>query len=481
MPKKTFGDLRDYIRAVEEIGELKIIEGASWDLEMGALGEIYVERGDSPLLLFDKIPGCPAGYRITLNLFNTQSRIALAMGLPLEAKGIEQVKALQQRIRDLGPLIPPVETNEVPVKENILTGDEVDLFKFPTPKWHELDGGRYIGTGCAVIMRDPDEGWVNLGAYRVEIHDKTTATIQIAPPSKDGAIIQKKYWARGLNCPAAVSCGQEPAVFAAAGWEKTPWGISEYDFAGALKGEPIAVTPGPYTGLPIPATAEIVLEGEIVPPEVESKVEGPFGEWAGYYASGAKTVPAFKVKTILHRNDPIIQGNPPHRLASVYALGRHIQKAAALWEQLDQQLPGVRGVWMIEEAGAHSIPVISLKQMYPGHAKQAALVAAGGGATGRDLRYVIIVDDDIDPSNLSEVWWALGTRTDPAQTIDIIRGTWGGPVNPMLTTEQIKRGETERSLALILACKPYHRLQEFPAPSRASPEYLAEIRKKWQL
>lgn len=475
-----FKDLRDYIRAVEEIGELKIIKGASWDLEIGALGEIYAESKESPMLLFDKIPGYPAGYRVAHNLFASPRRTALGLELPLEAKGIELVKALRHKVKNLGPLIPPVEAKEAPVKENILTGDEVDLFKFPVPKWHELDGGRYIGTGSAVITRDPDEGWVNFGAYRVELQEKNVATIQIAA-GQDGDIIQKKYWARGMNCPAAVSCGQEPVIFTASGWQRTPWGVSEYDFAGALKGAPIEVTPGPFTGLPIPATAEIVLEGEIVPPEVDSRVEGPFGEWPGYYASSAKMIPAFRVKTILHRDNPVIQGNPPSRLPAVWTLGRHIQKAATLWDHLDRQLPGVRGVWIVEEAGVHSIPVISLKQMYPGHAKQAALVAAGSNATGFESRFFIVVDDDIDPSNLSEVWWALGTRTEPDQTIDILRDMWGTALNPMLSEEQKKRGELKRSVAIIIACKPFHRLNEFPKASRCSPELLAKIREKWQL
>jgi len=475
-----FRDLRDYIKAVEEIGELKVIEGAHWDLEIGGLGEIYADTKESPMLLFDKIVGYPPGYRVAHNLFSTQKRTALGFGLPLDSQGIGLVKALREKVKKLGPRRPPVETKNAPVKENILSGDDVDLFKFPAPKWHELDGGRYIGSGCAVIQRDPDEGWVNLGTYRVEIHDKTTATIQIAP-GQDGDIIQRKYWSKGKNCPAAVSCGQEPDIFTASAWQKTPWGISEYDFAAAFKGAPIEVTAAPFTGLPVPATAEIVLEGEIVPPEVESRKEGPFGEWPGYYASSAKMIPAFRVKTILHRNNPIIQGNPPSRLPAVFSLGRHIQKAAALWEHLDQQLPGVRGVWMIEEAAVHSIPVISLKQMYPGHAKQAALVAAGSNATGWETRFIIVVDDDLDTSIVSEVWWALGTRTDPEKTIDILRGTWGTALNPMLSEEQKRNGELERSMAIILACKPYRRINEFPPASRCSPEYLAKLRKKWRL
>ena len=475
-----FKDLRDYIKAVEQIGELKVIEGANWDLEIGALGEIYAETKECPMLLFDKITGYPPGYRVIHNVFASQARTSLGFELPVHLRGIDLVRAIRDKLKNMGPLIPPVETKKAPVKENILTGDAVDLYKFPVPKWHHLDGGRYIGTGDAVILRDPDEGWVNFGAYRVELHEKQVGTIQIAP-GQDGDIIQKKYWAKGKNAPVAVSCGQEPAVFNASGWQKTPWGISEYDFAGSLKGAPVEITYGPYTGLPIPATAEIVLEGEIVPPEVDSRKEGPFGEWPGYYASSAKMIPAFRVKTILHRNDPIIQGNPPHRLPAVFSLGRHVQKAATLWDHLDKQLPGVRGVWMIEEAAVHSIPVISLKQMYPGHAKQAALVAAGSNATGWETRMIIVVDDDIDPSNLSEVWWALGTRTDPERTIDIIRGTWGSALNPMLTEEQKKKGELERSMAIILACKPFSRMAEFPKASGCTPEYLAEIRKKWHI
>jgi 3-polyprenyl-4-hydroxybenzoate decarboxylase len=119
--------------------------------------------------------------------------------------------------------------------------------------------------------------------------------------------------------------------------------------------------------------------------------------------------------------------------------------------------------------------------MYPGHAKQAALVAAGSNATGWATRMIIVVDNDIDPSNLSEVWWALGTRTDPEKTIDIIRSTWGTALNPMLSNDQKSKREIEGSIALIVACKPYSRLHEFPPACRTSPEYLAEVKKKWEM
>ncbi|MFH0914212.1 MAG: UbiD family decarboxylase [Chloroflexota bacterium] len=471
-------DLREFIRQSEALGECQTIEGADWDLELGILSELKASAGNSPLLVFDSIKGYPPGYRVIANVFSTPKRIALAFGLPLGARGVELVRAMRNKWPGGVPLIPPVEVADGPVKENVQQGDEVDLFEFPTPKWHELDGGRYIGTGNTVIQRDPDEGWVNLGVYRVQIINKTTAAINIAP-GQHGDLIQKKYWSRGLSCPAVVTCGQEPLLWAAAGLQ-IPWGVSEYHYAGGMKGEPLAVTRGITTDLPVPATAEIALEGEIVPPEVETVPEGPFGEWTGYYAAGRRQKPAFRVKSVLYRNNPIIQGNPPSRLPSVWTLGRHIQKAAMLWTELDKQLPGVVGVWMVEEAGMHSMPVISLKQQYVGHARQSAQVASGCSATGRDARFIIVVDDDIDPSDLGEVVWAVATRCDPETAIDTLRGCWATQSNPLLTKEDLETGRLEQARAIVLACKPFHRLKDFAPSIKTTPKLLEETRNKWR-
>jgi 4-hydroxy-3-polyprenylbenzoate decarboxylase len=292
-------------------------------------------------------------------------------------------------------------------------------------------------------------------------------------------MIQKKYWAKGKACPVAISCGQEPLLFAAGAWEHIPWGVSEYDFAGGLKGEPIVVTHGVTTDLPIPATAEIVIEGEIVPPSVESRKEGPFGEWSGYYAGGEVPEAAIRVKAILHRNNPIIQGAPPSRFPGVFSLGRHYQKAASLWNELEKHVPGVVGTRMLEDSSMHTIAIISLKQQYEGHAKQAALLTAGDSATAWCLRWVIIVDDDIDPFDTSKVLWALGTRADPETAIDVIRGCWGGRANPLRTPEQKKVGLTAQNVGLIIACKPYHWIKDFPPSVESTPELREKTRSKW--
>ncbi|MFH0914197.1 MAG: UbiD family decarboxylase [Chloroflexota bacterium] len=474
----AFNDLREFIKKAEEIGECQRIEGADWESDIGTLTELLSEQPDPKLLLFDNIKGYPPGFRVASNLFASHRRTAMCLGLPEEAKGVELVRAFRDKLRGGIKPIPPVEVKKAPVKENILTGDQVDLFKFPVPKWHERDGGRYIGTGDIVITRDPDEGWVNFGTYRVQAVDKTTAVPMIAG-GHHGNMIRKKYWERGRACPAVICCGQEPLLYSASSWEHVPWGVSEYDFTGGLRGSPVSVTKGVTTDLPIPATAELALEGELLPPEVDSRMEGPFGEWPGYYSAPETLRPAFRIKAILHRNDPIIQGNPASRFPAVWTLGRHFQKAAVLWDELDKHIPGVRGVRMLEDAAMHSVVIISLKQEYDGQAKQAAAIAVGCNATALCLRFVIVVDDDIDPFDTSQVLWALGTRCEPEDAIEVLRGCWTGETDPLLSPEKRRLGIINHSVGIIFACKPYSWIKEFPTPIKSSPELVAQTKKRW--
>lgn len=190
-------------------------------------------------------------------------------------------------------------------------------------------------------------------------------------------------------------------------------------------------------------------------------------------------MPAIRIKSILHRNNPIIQGNPASRFPQVWNLGRHLQKAASLWNELDRQIPEVRGVWMIEEASIHGIPVVSLKQSYPGHAKLAGLLASAAQATRSYATFVIVVDEDIDPSNLSEVMWALGTRVEPEDSIDIVRGCRAGNALPILSPEKKRNRDFTMSRAIVLACKPYQWIDEFPRSVDPGQELAKKVREKW--
>jgi len=176
--------------------------------------------------------------------------------------------------------------------------------------------------------------------------------------------------------------------------------VSEYGYAGALKGEPIAVMTGPHTGLPIPATAEIVVEGECYPGELQD--EGPFGEWAGYYANrGLEKVPepVIHVKRIMHRTDPILTCAQPSRPPHEYSFYRSIVRSGLVWDELEKAgVPDVKGVWCHEAGGSRLFTIVSIHQRYAGHARQAGLLASQVHSGAYVGRYVIVVDEDIDPS-----------------------------------------------------------------------------------
>src|SRR5579859_4708106 len=171
MRTMEYRDLRDWIEKVRDLGELRDVRGATWEEDIGRVTEMLHHTDDSPAVLFDDIPGYPSGYRILANANATRKRLALTLGLPLD---IER-RPLMERFLELtegGRAIPPRVVTDGPVMENVLTGDAVDVLKFPSPKWHPLDGGRYLGTGVCDILRDPDSDWVNIGTYRVMVHDR---------------------------------------------------------------------------------------------------------------------------------------------------------------------------------------------------------------------------------------------------------------------------------------------------------------------
>jgi len=465
----AFSDLRAFIDAVAKIGELKQIDGADWNLEIGCLTELLAEQ-DGPLLLFDSIVGYPKGFRIAANVLASARRFALALGLPADASKLEILRRWRNKVRDLTPFAPK-DVGSGPVLENVLDGEGVDLAIFPTPKWHEHDGGRYIGTGDMVVVKDPDSGWINVGTYRSCVVARDRLTLWIIE-QKHGKQIARKYWQTGKSCPVAVVLGCEPATWMAAP-SAAKAGVSEYEYAGALRGAPLEVIRAPYTGLPVPATAEIVVEGDMPPPDEESHAEGPFGEWPGYYThSGEETI--VRVKKILHRDQPILLGNPPLLpITERYGIPLY---AARIWDHLEQSgVADVQGVW----CHCHTLMVvISLKQRFSGHALQ-ALTAVAGMMTGASMyRYYIAVDDDIDPVDLKQVIWAMCTRVDPAESVQILK-SWTSDLDPRLPPDRRERGDFTMGRMLIDACKPFHWRDRFALANKFSAEKRDEVWEKW--
>jgi len=466
-----YRDLRDWIRKAEELGELKTLKKCDWNLEIGAITELVAHRDDGPAVLFDEIKDYPKGYRVLSNSLSSRKRLALTLDLPEGETKMDFVRAWRERYKKIKP-IPPKFVKKSPLFENVYKDKDVDLLKFPTPKWHDLDGGRYIGTGSIDITRDPDEGWVNWGTYRVMIHDKDSVGFYISP-GKHGRIQREKYIGSGKPCKIAMSFGHDPLVFLAGSIE-VPYAVPEYEFIGGVRGEPMELIEGEYSGLPIPANAEIVVEGDVV--FDQTKVEGPFGEWTGYYGSAERPEPFVRIKRLYHRNDPIILGSPPGRPPAELGWYRSYLRSALIWDEMEKAgVPDVKGVWLMVSGGSRLVIVVSIKQRYPGHAKQAAVVASQCHAGAYLGRYVIVVDDDIDPSNTDDVIWAMSSRSDPDTDIDIIRRCWSGPLDPII--QPGKKGFNSR--AIIDACRPFEWMKDFPPVAESSKEVLDATAKKW--
>lgn len=468
-----FNDIRDWIKESEKLGELKRVEHADWDLEIGVIVDLYQERMGLPALLFDKIKGYPPGYRILANSLTSIRRIALTLGLSPDSDAIEIVRVWLGYLRN-STLIPPKVVENGPVLENVQEKDDINLLSFPSPKWHEHDGGRFMGTGCLVIMKDPDSNWVNLGVYRVQVFDERTLSVMISK-GKQGSIIMQKYWERKQPCPVAISFGHDVLLYLVGGME-IPYGVGEYDVCGGIRGEPVQIIKGPKTGLPIPATAEIVIEGEIYPNQfVES--EGPFGEWTGYYAGGSKPQPKITTTTVYHRDDPIMLGAMPRIPPNDDCYYRGFLRSAAVWDELEKAgVPGIQGVWAHEAGGGRFMLTISIKQLYPGHSKQAGLIGSQCHSGAYANRITIVVDEDIDPANTNQVIWALCTRTDPREDVEILKRCWSTRLDPMSYPDGAR---VLNSRMVIDACRPWERLETFPPVVTPSAELKNKVMKKW--
>jgi len=466
----SYRDLREFIAEVDALGALRRIDGADPRFEIGGITEVGAGLPDAPALLFDRIKGFARGFRVFTNATTNPQRAALALGIDPHLAPLDALKAWMEKRKTLKPH-KPIEVKDAAFLENSMSGADVDLGKLPAPYWHRDDGGPYIGSGSIVIMRDPDGGWINASIYRIQVHSPTKVTVQFDHAGRHGAIIAEKYWRRGEPCPIAVVNGEDPALFIA-GFEYLPAGQSEYNFAGAIKEAPIEVMAGPVTGLPLPARAEIILEGRLLPASVETLPEGPFGEFTGYYAADKRPCPVMEVMAVHHRHDPILLGSPPMKPPRFH-FGLPF-RAAGIWSNLESAgVSDVVGVW---QHVAQLMTVVALKQRYDGHAKRAALIAAAHSYMGR---LVVVVDDDVDPSNLADVMWAITTRCEPSEQIDIIRNAWSSALDPRIPAADKQRGITSHSKAIIDACRPFAWLDKFPPVSALSQEEARAIAEKW--
>lgn len=471
-------DLRAWLEHVREFGELTEVSGAHWNLELGAISELNVKKSVPHALLFDDIPDYSPGFRVLTCSTSSPARLSSLLRLALQRTHGGLVETLRGRPRQwqaAAANFNPVTVESGPVFENTDADEAVDLFKFPSPLWHEKDGGRYIGTGCMVVTRDLDSDWVNVGTYRVMVHDRNHVGLDMIP-GKHGAIQYDKYMKAGKPFPVAIVVGCDPLGYLISGIE-VPFGMCEYNYIGAILGKPVEVVDAPLTGLPIPSHAEIVIEGWAHPGD--ERIEGPFGEFHGYYPGKAATAPVVTIEHIYYRNRPILLGSPPAKPPNDYSYSKAVMRSALLMDALQAAgVPDVAALWAHEIGGARMFNVVAIRQRYAGHARQAGHILSQCGVGAYMSRYSVVVDEDIDPSNLQEVMWAVATRTDPDIDIDIIKRGMGSKNDPMSIAYTTSAPLTSK--AIIDACRPYDFLARFPAVAEASKELQQQVLAKWR-
>lgn len=429
----AYADLREFMTALEAAGELVAIDKEmDWRLEVGALTRRTYEVG-APALHFRKIKGYPKGYTILGAPAGRGSRgiwSKLAVALELDPE-IPYQKLREEFVRRITSPIKPYQVSTGPCKENILTGNKVNLFQFPAPYLHDGDGGRYIGTWGCTISKDLETEWLNWGCYRQMIHKKDCLGGPISPTNHLGSMYEK-YKRRGTAMPFAIALGTDPATTIASALS-FPSGVNEADIAGGLRREPLQLVKCETNDLFVPASSEIVIEGVILPKEKWD--EGPFGELTGYRVSPRRPQPVYRVECISYRNDPVLPVCAPGSPIDEW------QITSCLFFEADMLQAFQKRGWPVKDcfvppwlAGGYA--VIATKMPYPGFRDQlASCIRLTTG--GRYLPYIQICDEDIEPGNFDMVMHALVTKCHPQRDTQIINEVALSPVFPFLGPAEI--------------------------------------------
>ncbi|HEB26495.1 MAG TPA: 4-hydroxy-3-polyprenylbenzoate decarboxylase [Porticoccus sp.] len=426
-------DLREFIDFLEQRGELKRITAeVDPNLEMTEICDRTLRAG-GPALLFEN----PKGFDIPVlgNLFGTPERVAMGMGQeslsamrevgellaflkePEPPKGI---KDLWEKRHQFKPILnmPVKVVKKAPCQTIIIEGDNVDLGKLPIQTCWPGDAGPLI-TWPLVITRGPEKERQNLGIYRQQVIGKNKLIMRWL--SHRGGALDFRDWQLahpGEPFPIAVALGADPATILGA-VTPVPDSLSEYAFAGLLRGEKTEVVNCLGSDLQVPARAEFILEGFIYPDEMAD--EGPFGDHTGYY-NEVDQFPVFTVERITHRKDPIYHstytGRPPDEPA---ILGVALNEVFV--PILQKQFPEIVDFYLPPEGCSYRIAVVTMKKQYPGHAKRVMMGVWSFLRQFMYTKFVIVTDDDINARDWNDVIWAMTTRMDPRRDTVIIDNT----------------------------------------------------------
>ena len=428
-----YKDLRDFISKLEELGELKRISTpVDPNLEMTEIADRTLRAG-GPALLFEN----PVGHDMPVlaNLFGTPERVAMGMGEssvealreigkllaylkePEPPKGIKDAwekLPIFKKVLSMGPKV----LKKAPCQDVVLEGDDVDLSKIPVQTCWPGDAGPLI-TWPLVITRGPNKERQNLGIYRQQVIGKNRVIMRWLS-HRGGALDFREFQQQnpGKPYPVAVALGADPATILGA-VTPVPDTLSEYAFAGLLRGSKTELVNCMGSDLQVPASAEIVLEGHIYPDDMAP--EGPFGDHTGYY-NEVDEFPVMTVERITHRKDPIYHstytGRPPDEPA---ILGVALNEVFV--PILQKQFPEITDFYLPPEGCSYRMAVVTMKKQYPGHAKRVMLGVWSFLRQFMYTKFVIVTDDDVNARDWNDVIWAITTRMDPTRDTTLIDNT----------------------------------------------------------
>ncbi|MEJ2140904.1 MAG: 4-hydroxy-3-polyprenylbenzoate decarboxylase [Gammaproteobacteria bacterium] len=428
-----YKDLRDFIRQLEEKGELKRVkQEIDPNLEMTEICDRTL-RAEGPAILFEN----PKGSDIPVlgNLFGTPDRVAMGMGEesvdalrevgkllaflkePEPPKGVKDAWSKLPAFKQVLNMSPKV-VKKAPCQEFVLEGDEVDLSRLPIQTCWPGDVAPLI-TWALVVTKGPNKERQNLGIYRQQVIGKNKVIMRWL--AHRGGALDFKDWCEkhpGEKFPIAVALGADPATILGA-VTPVPDTLSEYAFAGLLRGDKTEVVKCIGSDLQVPASAEFVLEGYLQ--QGDEADEGPFGDHTGYY-NEVERFPVFTIERITHRKDPIYHstytGRPPDEPA---VLGVALNEVFV--PILQKQFPEITDFYLPPEGCSYRVAVVSMKKQYPGHAKRVMLGVWSFLRQFMYTKFVIVADDDVNVRDWKDVIWAMTTRMDPARDTTIIDNT----------------------------------------------------------
>lgn len=479
----AFKDLREYIALLEEKKDLRrITVPVSSDLEISQIADRVV-KSNGPALLFENVEGYDMP--LVINLFGSRRRIEWALGVnDLEDLGDKVRKllglldgpppGLVDKVKTIGQLMginkaQPKIVSKAPCQEEVFIGDEVDLGTIPALKCWPNDAGRFI-TLPLVISRDPETGRRNVGTYRMQIYDSRTTGMHWQT-HKVGARHFRSGEEKNLDrLDVAVALGGDP-VTVWAGSLPIPPDMDEIVVSGIIRGESVHMVRCKTVDLEVPAHSEIVLEGYVIPGEVQT--EGPFGDHTGYY-SPAADYPVFHVTALTRRKDPIypsiVVGRPP---SEDFFMGKASERL--MLPALQLTLPEIIDVNMPSEGVFHNLLLVSIKKEYPGHARKVMSALWGLGLVML-AKAIIVLDHDVDVQNLSEVAWRVTANIDPASDIVISEG----PVDDLDHASKNYGYGSKMGLDATSKGKLDGRDREWPDDITMDNEIINLVEKRWE-